>query len=95
MLNVIGDSGKPVDWWFIYKVSKESQTTSSQPVTGGEYAYFDSEMAKQSSAKLVLSPNRIGNNQGALYDTLSRPLWRRCKSRQEPWLVLLQRRGPP
>ena len=71
MLNVIGDSGKPVDWWFIYKVSKESQTTSSQPVTGGEYAYFDSEMAKQSSAKLVLSPNRIGNNQGALYDTLS------------------------
>lgn len=74
MLNVVSDSGKPVDWWFMYKISKESRTPSGKPVTGvtgGEYAYFDSEMAKQSAAKPVLSPNRVGTNQGALYNTLA------------------------
>ncbi len=72
-LTVMGDSGKPVDWWFIYKVSEESQTTTGDVPTGAEYAYFDSEMAAQPNAKVVLSPNRI-NQSGALIDTL-RPLF--------------------
>ena len=70
MLNVIGDSGKTVDWWFMYKVSKESHTTTGQTVTGGEYAYFDSSMSKQRSAKLVLSKKRVDKRNGALHETL-------------------------
>jgi deoxyribonuclease II len=70
-LNVIGDTGKPVDWWFMYKISAESETTDGSSVTGGEYLYFDSTMASQKSAQLVLSPNRIDKNQGALPSTLS------------------------
>lgn len=69
-LTVIGDSGRPVDWWFIYKVSKESQTTDGSTPTGEEYTYFDSEMARQSGAKLVLSPHQIDKS-GALFDTFS------------------------
>ena len=70
MLNVIGDSGKTVDWWFMYKVSKESHTTTGQTVTGGEYAYFDSSMSKQRGAKLVLSKKRVDKQNGALHETL-------------------------
>lgn len=67
---VIGDSGKPVDWWFIYKVSKHSHTTARRSVTGAEYAYFDADMAGQEESKLTLSPNRIDNS-SALTNTLS------------------------
>lgn len=68
---VIGDAGKPVDWWFIYKVSKESQTSGTRPVTGAEYAYFDSVTAAQKGARPVLSPNAIDHN-SPLMNTLGR-----------------------
>lgn len=68
-LQVIGDSGTPVDWWFIYKISQESQSPTEQSATGQEYLYFDSAMAK-AGAKPVLSKNLIDQS-GALHDTLS------------------------
>ena len=82
MPNVIGDSGTAVDWWFIYKVANNAQTTDKavatkstakpvKDVLGTKYAYFDSEMAKQKNPQLVLSPNDINGQKGALYDTLS------------------------
>ena len=67
-LHVIGDSGTPVDWWFIYKVAKGSQT-SGPAATGQEYLYFDSEMNRTPGTQPVLSRNRIDRN-GALRDTL-------------------------
>ncbi len=67
---VMGDSGKPVDWWMIYKVSKDSVTTTRRAVTGAEYVYFDSVMAAQADAVPVLSPHRIDEN-GALSSTLA------------------------
>lgn len=67
-LQVIGDSGKPVDWWFIYKISKESQSPTKQTATGREYLYFDSVMAATPGAKPVLSKNLIDEG-GALFDT--------------------------
>jgi hypothetical protein len=69
-LTVVGDSGRAVDWWFIYKVSKESQTTDGSTPTGEEFAYFDSEMAAQPDAKVVLSKNRIDQS-GALFPLFS------------------------
>ena len=68
-LHVIGDSGTPVDWWFIYKVAKGSQT-SRPAATGQEYLYFDSEMNRTPGAQPVLSRNKIDRN-GALRDTFS------------------------
>ncbi len=67
-LKVIGDSGAPVDWWFAYKVSEESQPQGS--VTGTEYLYYDADAAKV-SAPLKLSPNKMDQQQGALFKTLS------------------------
>jgi deoxyribonuclease-2 len=66
-LTVIGDNGAPVDWWFIYKISKESQSPSGQVATGREYLYYDSEMAKQGQQP-VLSQNAIDSS-GALLAT--------------------------
>ncbi|MDZ4401338.1 deoxyribonuclease II family protein [Prosthecobacter sp.] len=69
-LQVIGDNGTPVDWWFIYKVSAESQSPGKQKATGQEFLYFDSDMAAKSGAKPVLSKNLIDKS-GALFDTYS------------------------
>lgn len=65
-LQVIGDNGQTVDWWFIYKVA----SGSAKGATGQEYIYFDSEMAKNPNAKPALSKNKIDTG-GALHDTLS------------------------
>lgn len=70
-LAVIGDSGTPVDWWFIYKISAEAETADGKPIDGSQYVYFDSEMAKNKDAKLVLSSNPIDKKKGALFNTFS------------------------
>ncbi len=70
MLNVIDDSGKSVDWWFMYKVSSKSQSSKGLKATGCEYAYYDANMARK-KAKLILSPNTVDKNQGALFNTLN------------------------
>ena len=69
-LQVIGDNGTPVDWWFIYKVSAESQSPGKQKATGQEFLYFDSDMAAKSGAKPILSKNLIDKS-GPLFDTYS------------------------
>ena len=48
------NTGKAVDWWFMYKVAGNSKTAAGQKVpglTGTEYVYFDS--SEGSTAKLV------------------------------------------
>ena len=66
-LSAIDDHGKPVDWWFMYKVAGKSKSSTGDKVTGTEYVYFDSNMA--SGGKLSLSPNRVDAD-GALPNTL-------------------------
>lgn len=68
-LTVIGDHGTPVDWWFIYKISKESQSPTGARATGKQYLYHDSDMAKAGRPP-VLSANAIDKS-GALFDTYS------------------------
>ena len=64
----MNESGKPVDWFFMYKVSSKSKCTTGA-VSGGEYAYYDSAMAKK-KAKMTLSPNNVEKVQGALFQTI-------------------------
>jgi deoxyribonuclease-2 len=66
----LNDAGKPVDWWFMYKVSGHSKTTGNLKVTGGEYIYYDSGMASN-KAKILYSPNRVDKGTGALCSTLA------------------------
>lgn len=66
-LQVIGDSGKPVDWWFMYKVSGASKPKA----TGNECVYFDSTMAKDPKATLALAKKKIDDPKGALLATLA------------------------
>jgi len=56
-LSAIGDSGKAVDWWFIYKVPKDAKAAdkSGKPATGYEYAYFDSGSKVLAGSKHLLN----------------------------------------
>lgn len=67
-ISAIDENGNPVDWWFMYKVSGESTSSTGKKVLGTEYIYFDSNMA--ADAKAVLSPHSVANS-GALFNTLA------------------------
>jgi deoxyribonuclease-2 len=69
-LNVVGDDGKPVDWFFIYKLpsgAKDPTGKSNKSSTGTEYMYFDS----RSSSPLSLSEHSITDSSSALQKTLT------------------------
>jgi len=75
-VSAVGDDGKPVDWWFMYKVAGESTTAEGgrgpalqgKKVTGAEYLYFDARTP--SSGKLALSLHNVNGGGGALQNTL-------------------------
>lgn len=70
MLNAIDESGKPVDWWFIYKLPRDARSptksSSTKPSMGFEYLYFDSK----SKGGLTRSAQLLNGKGGALYNTL-------------------------
>ncbi|HTQ87330.1 MAG TPA: deoxyribonuclease II family protein [Candidatus Solibacter sp.] len=69
-LSAISDQGKPVDWWFMYKISGKATRASGGKALGTEYVYFDADAP--SSAKLALSASRVDmKNAGALANTLN------------------------
>lgn len=72
----MNECGKPVDWWFMYKISGKATTSAGTTpaklpngdiVQGIEYVYFDS--TDPGTAKLTLSSDRVTTN-GALPNTL-------------------------
>ncbi|HWU91220.1 MAG TPA: deoxyribonuclease II family protein [Kofleriaceae bacterium] len=75
-LSAIDDSGRPVDWWFMYKVAGKSTTSSGargprlrgHKVTGAEYLYLDARAPR--TARLALSPHTVDGS-GALPNTLN------------------------
>ncbi len=70
-LNAMDNAGKPVDWWFMYKVSGKAATKAGKKIpslTGAEYLYFDANGG--SNAKLILSQDLTTKN-GALPNTLN------------------------
>jgi len=68
-LGAIDDTGKPVDWWFVYKVAGNSVASDKSKPTGTEFVYYDSSGKKE---KLTLSPNKISDPlKGAVSGTLN------------------------
>lgn len=67
-ISAIDENGNPVDWWFMYKVSGESETSDGRKILGTEYVYFDANAP--ADAKLTLSPNYVDKN-GTLPNTLA------------------------
>jgi deoxyribonuclease-2 len=65
-ITALDEGGKPVDWWFIYKVPKLTQNANTNNATGYEYAYFDAN-----ADKVVKSPYRLDQGKGALNLTLN------------------------
>jgi deoxyribonuclease-2 len=74
-LSAMGDDGKAVDWWFMYKVAGDSTTSAGargpvldgKKVTGIEYLYFDAET--RATSELALSSQTVQG--GALQKTLN------------------------
>lgn len=64
-LSALDENGKPVDWWFAYKVPKLARSAGSPSTTGYEYVYYDSKIGK-----VLKSPNLLTDGNGALDLTL-------------------------
>src|SRR5512143_2786226 len=69
-ISALDENGKPVDWWFIYKVPELSAGANSDHATGYEYVYYDAnrDKARQRVAK---SPYLLNEGKGALNYTLN------------------------
>jgi deoxyribonuclease-2 len=69
-LGAVGDAGKLVDWWFIYKVPKDARPSSKSNAqvpraTGYEYAYCDNH-----AHALAASAHKLNDPVNALHSTL-------------------------
>src|ERR1700677_1384291 len=67
-ISPLDESGQKVDYWFIYKVPKLTNTSgvkAGMTAVGYEYLYYDSK-----TQKAVKSPNVMTQDQGALHNTL-------------------------
>ena len=65
-ISALDESGKPVDWWFLYKVPKLTKDAQSNSATGYEYVYFD-----KNADEVKRSPNLLTDGKGALDLTLA------------------------
>jgi deoxyribonuclease-2 len=79
-VTALDESGKPVDWWFIYKVPKLGQGAGSDVATGYEYVYYDATIDKRKGAKVDKSPYRLDQGKGALNLTLDSVFKNRAKA---------------
>jgi deoxyribonuclease-2 len=65
------ESGKPVDYWFIYKVPQLGEGLNNDSATGYEYIYYDPTLdVNKLGTKKYKSPNRLDQGKGALNLTL-------------------------
>jgi len=65
-ISALDENGKPVDWWFVYKVPKLDKEGSNPSATGYEYVYYDPNIGK-----VVQSPNVLTDGKGALDLTIA------------------------
>ncbi len=65
-ISALDERGKPVDWWFLYKVPKLTKDAQTASATGYEYVYFDAD-----AKEVVRSPNKLTDVHGALDLTLA------------------------
>lgn len=65
-ISALDENGKPVDWWFAYKVPKLGKDADAPSASGYEYVYYDPNVGK-----VVKSPYLLTDGKGALDLTLS------------------------
>jgi deoxyribonuclease II len=73
-ISALDENGKPVDWWFIYKVPQLSKGAGNDEATGYEYVYYDSTLDADNDLKVhkvTKSPNVLNGGKGALNLTLN------------------------
>ena len=64
-VSALDENGKPVDWWFMYKVPQLSKGSNNDSATGYEYVYYD-----PNQKAVAKSPYVINEGKGALNLTL-------------------------
>ncbi len=65
LITPLDESGKPVDWWFIYKIPKLVKNANDHGASGYEYLYYDPVIGKP-----VQSPYQLTDEAGALDNTI-------------------------
>jgi deoxyribonuclease II len=71
-VSALDESGKPVDWFFLYKVPQLAGGANTDTTTGYEYIYYDATIDALPINQRVItrSPNVLNSNKGALNLTL-------------------------
>lgn len=73
-ISALDENGKPVDWWFIYKVPELNPGMGTDKATGYEYVYYDATIDANPDfrkRKVLRSPNVLNSEKGALNFTLN------------------------
>ena len=73
-ISALDENGKPVDWWFIYKVPQLSGGAGDDHATGYEYVYYDSTIDSNKDPRqrnVTKSPYLLSGTKGALNNTLN------------------------
>src|SRR5258708_6405027 len=68
-VTALDESGRPVDWWFMYKVPLLGAGTNNDAATGYEYVYYDSKI-NTANGKVDKSAFTSDGGKGALNRTL-------------------------
>jgi len=73
-VTALDENGKPVDWWFIYKVPQLGAGAGTDEATGYEYVYYDATIDGSSDPRqrnIAKSPYLLNGGKGALNLTLN------------------------
>jgi deoxyribonuclease II len=73
-VSALDEQGRPVDWWFMYKVPQLHKGSNEDAATGYEYVYYDARIdsaADKRKRNVDVSKNRIDKGTGALNETLN------------------------
>ena len=65
-ISALDENGKPVDWWFIYKVPQLGRGANNDTATGYEYVYYDPNQSEVQKSAYLLNEGK-----GALNQTLN------------------------
>lgn len=79
-ISALDEDGKPVDWWFIYKVPKLNAGAGTDEASGYEYVYYDATIDRKKNGMVGKSPYRLDQGKGALNHTLQAVFGNRSKA---------------
>src|SRR6185437_13941960 len=83
-VSALDENGRPVDWWFMYKVPKLHAGNGGDAATGYEYVYYDATIDKE-GGPVAASQHTIDSGKGALNETLNAVFG--CKDPSLGWIL--------